>query len=321
MYKITCELHQLTPMIHFQSTEIGACLRSSEVKPKLDKFIRSNVDVPKDWYIYVNKAEKMGIYALNYKLRFKAMDRAKSINEVDNKFYQGKNKSIMYNKPIEMTVMCFIPELLQCIKEYIEIFFVLHNFGGRQGRGFGSFIISNINGEAIEWRNKNYVDEIKNLVPCGLYYKYVDDATGQDTINNIYSIFEFMKNKWKLVTQSVSTTDNYNRNNKKNNLVKVKNNVKIPPLLWTIAGCYLLAIPKMEIQDDIFKHKLKFAGRIDPQNDQESSFELIDFLGVFCDAFDNAVSINGGIVRLNGIKKSKFYLTEMIKFNMLQEVN
>ncbi len=39
MEKITITLKQHTPLLHFQSTQDGATLRASEVKPKLDKFI------------------------------------------------------------------------------------------------------------------------------------------------------------------------------------------------------------------------------------------------------------------------------------------
>ena len=42
MIKLVCELKQQTPMIHFQSKEPGACLRATEVKPKLDRFIIEN---------------------------------------------------------------------------------------------------------------------------------------------------------------------------------------------------------------------------------------------------------------------------------------
>ena len=33
------ELVQQTPMIHFQHNETGACIRASELKPKLDRFL------------------------------------------------------------------------------------------------------------------------------------------------------------------------------------------------------------------------------------------------------------------------------------------
>ncbi|MEG1331776.1 MAG: hypothetical protein RSC97_10070, partial [Eubacterium sp.] len=52
-YKKVIHLTQITPLIHFQSEEPGACLRASEVKPKLDRFImkRSNVKIIPSFYI------------------------------------------------------------------------------------------------------------------------------------------------------------------------------------------------------------------------------------------------------------------------------
>lgn len=49
-------LKQQTPMLHFQYNEQGVCLRASEVKPKLDRFIikwleRKSIQIPTDWYI------------------------------------------------------------------------------------------------------------------------------------------------------------------------------------------------------------------------------------------------------------------------------
>ena len=43
MYKLEFELEQHTPIIHFQARDAGATLRASEVKPKLDKFILTQI--------------------------------------------------------------------------------------------------------------------------------------------------------------------------------------------------------------------------------------------------------------------------------------
>ena len=49
-------LTQYTEHIHFQANEKGACLRGTEVKPKLDKFIdqyceKNEVSIPKGCYL------------------------------------------------------------------------------------------------------------------------------------------------------------------------------------------------------------------------------------------------------------------------------
>ena len=43
MHTLTIKLNQHTPLIHFQHDQIGATLRASEVKPKLDKYIISRL--------------------------------------------------------------------------------------------------------------------------------------------------------------------------------------------------------------------------------------------------------------------------------------
>ncbi|MFW3342949.1 hypothetical protein [Aliarcobacter butzleri] len=42
-YKVEFTLKQHTPIIHFQSDQIGATLRASELKPKFDRFLKENV--------------------------------------------------------------------------------------------------------------------------------------------------------------------------------------------------------------------------------------------------------------------------------------
>ena len=39
-FKIKFTLKQHTPIIHFQSEQAGATLRATELKPKLDKFLK-----------------------------------------------------------------------------------------------------------------------------------------------------------------------------------------------------------------------------------------------------------------------------------------
>ena len=51
-----------------------------------------------------------------------------------------KYKETIFNSMIILRVRCFIPELLQEIDGHIREFFVLHNFGCRQSKGFGGFL-------------------------------------------------------------------------------------------------------------------------------------------------------------------------------------
>lgn len=73
-------LKQITPMLHFQHDENGACIRSSELKPKLDKFllskpVKSSADnlIPNIW------KQKGQDKALNYKVFIIPEDNSKVI--------------------------------------------------------------------------------------------------------------------------------------------------------------------------------------------------------------------------------------------------
>ena len=77
--KVTLKQH--TPLIHFQHSEEGATLRSSEVKPKLDRFIIEKLgggnyenvkNLVKKTYTQLF-IPKDGIFALDYKLKIKAL--------------------------------------------------------------------------------------------------------------------------------------------------------------------------------------------------------------------------------------------------------
>ncbi|MBE6666495.1 MAG: hypothetical protein E7603_09855 [Ruminococcaceae bacterium] len=50
-------------------------------------------------------------------------------------------ETVFYSKksPIIMEIICFIPTLRDAIEKHLEEFFIVHNFGSRQSKGFGGF--------------------------------------------------------------------------------------------------------------------------------------------------------------------------------------
>lgn len=149
-----------TPLIHFQYDQEGATLRASEVKPKLDAFLRakaaqSGMVIPEEWQVKETAA-------LNYKLRFTAVDKdGNALREITpitigrNTPYDiyygnmGENtrevKAVKNN--VQMTVICGVSKLVNgktlmaFIKENLAAFFLVTNFGRMQNKGFGGFII------------------------------------------------------------------------------------------------------------------------------------------------------------------------------------
>lgn len=207
----TYYLTQQTPMIHFQHYEQGACLRASEVKPKLDRFIIKQMGGDKkidpSWWISPKTDDGGNVIqpALNYKLRFEAIgnpaystDIHRSLKEIKknanprlaayidekmkenaeekspiygrihipkngegdvricasylgnmvaekgldrvNKIIERYKETVFYTGGVKMCIICYCDKLREEIKESLPLFFLTHNFGTRQDKGFGSFL-------------------------------------------------------------------------------------------------------------------------------------------------------------------------------------
>lgn len=215
----TFKLEQITPMIHFQHYEDGACLRPSEVKPKLDNFINKwcqekEINIPDSWYI--DTENKSTINALNYKMRIKGVgDRVKN-NTNPHKLYFGnlgkkeeeKIKTVYYPNGMEMTIVSFCKEtilhddlcgnktLLEVITFVLPAFFKLHCFGARSRKGFGSFILA---------ESKCHSEEYYGLF-CPRYYyiQYENDVRSivGKIMNDIWVISGMMKSGFNLTNKT-----------------------------------------------------------------------------------------------------------------------
>lgn len=177
MYKLEVKLKQHTPLIHFQHDQEGATLRASEVKPKLDKFILTQIGggnyekgraeaKAKGWL--VGKGDHP---ALDYKVRIEADVKCNSgfksvwmddsmhdyapMAETRRGMYlyfgnmnSEKPKKMSFSHTnIDMTIFCMTAKLGEQISKHLSEFFLLHNFGTRQTKGYGSFTVFSINGE------------------------------------------------------------------------------------------------------------------------------------------------------------------------------
>jgi hypothetical protein len=153
-FQIQFTLRQHTPLIHFQHDQDGATLRATEVKPKLDRFLieqfkKEGIDFS-DWLITGQQG------ALDYKIKIvsKGAVRLEEIPErsgfpflalMMGDEYKKNLKAFSY-VPIEDTqfshdvvITCFHDKFRFKIEALISLFFATHNFGTRQGKGFGSF--------------------------------------------------------------------------------------------------------------------------------------------------------------------------------------
>lgn len=181
MKKIVVQLVQDTPMWHFQGAFDDCCLRATEVKPKLDRFLLAKLDkgelsvngcaltsrddVPSTWWANEDKT------AFNYKMRISAQSRRiieSQVPDLDRR--TGQQKTDRNEKPVfrnlypiyfarvgadetgdmELVKMSGIrvelivsdDRLAECIEPIIPAFFASHSFGARQDKGFGCFRVS-----------------------------------------------------------------------------------------------------------------------------------------------------------------------------------
>lgn len=154
-FELKYNLIQQTPIIHFQHNEDDATLRASEVKPKLDKFIINMLggfdavyEEHPEWFVGYDKKkskeeQKDDIKpALNYKMRFFADGEPKPL--LPYGIYYGNmgsgQKVNMLRGNCNMTILCFNADLRAKIEEVIKEFFIVHNFGRMQNKGFGSYV-------------------------------------------------------------------------------------------------------------------------------------------------------------------------------------
>lgn len=184
MHKLEIKLKQHTPVIHFQHDQEGATLRASEVKPKLDKFIiktefGDDFEKCKQYLIgYSPDSKKIkllkekfdkGYRALDYKIRIEAKNvlvwDARNIplyfgNMPSKDDVNYKDKLLTFSpdsSPVTMTFFSFKEDLIKLIDDQIALFFMLHNFGTRQSKGFGSFCREGYDSKAEQiLKGKNY---------------------------------------------------------------------------------------------------------------------------------------------------------------------
>lgn len=193
MKKIVVQLVQDTPMWHFQGAFDDCCLRATEVKPKLDRFLLAKLDkgelsvngcaltsrddVPSTWWANEDKTAfnyKMRISAQNYQSlpEWKEDDGGKSRQLYP--IYFGKMgpqpprdmKLILFDG-IKVELIVFNYDLSEILFDILPVFFASSSFGTRQDKGFGCFRVS-----SIEMGDRRESDDRCVIVPEGASYYF-----------------------------------------------------------------------------------------------------------------------------------------------------
>lgn len=190
MYKLEFTLKQHTPLIHFQQVQSGATLRATEVKPKLDKYILevSGSNISPEMILKNENSE-----ALDYKLKFKhVVTKEFKLDDNFGSFFGAmgsenlKNPKYLNiaNHEIIAEILCYNQSLKGIIRENLNRFFALHNFGTRQSKGFGSFVLTKIEDE-----NQQFPEELFSYSFCLKYNSSIIDFSSQRVISESIDYF------------------------------------------------------------------------------------------------------------------------------------
>jgi len=139
-FKLEFILKQHTPIIHFQFEQMGATLRATELKPKLDRFL---IDIDKTLPYMEHHNDRK---SLNYKV--KIISKSNKLLEFEKypPLYFGNQrgsepKQKIISSEITVEFFSFNAQVLASIKKYFESFLAQTNFGTRQSKGYGNFYI------------------------------------------------------------------------------------------------------------------------------------------------------------------------------------
>lgn len=220
------KLVQHTPLIHFQHSEPHACLRATEVKPKLDRFLIEQLEKDdrfgdgrwKKWFVGDGSQQSFD-YMMRITPNSEQVERTQSIeraiaraehrppnasfHEIHKNYFgnmaSGNNiqdtiretfkESLFYKDGLTLTIRCFIPELLTFIDEHIRGFFMMHNFGTRQRKGFGSFTVD-INTEPNAPKG---FDLVRKYCPNAYYCKLDDNVSADALLDAVWVLSAFLK--------------------------------------------------------------------------------------------------------------------------------
>lgn len=220
------KLVQHTPLIHFQHSEPHACLRATEVKPKLDRFLIEQLEKDdrfgdgrwKKWFVGDGSQQSFD-YMMRITPNSEQVERTQSIeraiaraehrppnasfHEIHKNYFgnmaSGNNiqdtiretfkESLFYKDGLTLTIRCFIPELLTLIDEHIRGFFMMHNFGTRQRKGFGSFTVD----ISTEPNAPKGFDLVRKYCPNAYYCKLDGNVNADALLDAVWVISAFLR--------------------------------------------------------------------------------------------------------------------------------
>ena len=180
MAKLTVQLKQHTPIIHFQSHQNGATLRASDVKPRIDNFLGGTQ---------------------KYKLTISAEMEGGYPKDKGNEPYFGDHKLCFY-KNIKLVFNTYFDEdLRKKIEEILPKVFTLENFGSFGNKGYGCFTTEKI---SITDFQKLLKEEYKTV-----YYWDAAKTSPADILFEIKYFYALVKSGINVLGRNISDPKTY----------------------------------------------------------------------------------------------------------------
>ncbi len=212
MYEFSIELKCHAPIIHFQHDKPGATLRATEVKPKLDRFLKKKVaSVPDEWYARNSDS------ALDYKMRIEAFGEQKADKPHD--LYYGNmgaaNKKSIIEGNCRLHIVCFNKDLLSLIRDNITEFLAVTNFGTMQNKGFGSYLPAGKTDSELKQQIPKWLRENSGSAFCYIVDGYKDGSKRVKGETISWSSVNFMlddiKRMYSVMKSGYNIRDTYQR--------------------------------------------------------------------------------------------------------------
>jgi hypothetical protein len=178
------KLSALNYKVHFQCN--GEVKRSGDRNCKLNLNHLDNLLKVHDFIkVHENDTEKIN------EGYFGNMSSEKNRNAKAKYIMEKFKETLFCEGTVTMTILCFVPELLAVIHNNIEKFFFAHNFGTRQDKGFGGFIVKSINNKEIkEPKDSSVCEALCKMAEAKCCYYFIPKYNAFQEISKMYQVMK-----------------------------------------------------------------------------------------------------------------------------------
>lgn len=284
--KLEFSLQHHSPLIAYVGSETKPVwtLRGTELKPRLDAYIKSKLSPKLD-----------GLQSLPYKISIKekASRVYKHVRDIEDYFAKEiieepkrvKKPSQNHHKMIVtdpvVTIICFDKACQGYLLTYLESFFIVTNFGHRQSKGFGSFTIKGL--PQAELANQAS-QVLREHYGCCYRFEIEDRNKRFETYKLIDSFYRYLTREGLRSYQKLRRNGNLSGRDSRP-LLSLTNQYKsesrqiqrhASSVIFKIIGSDVYLLPR-KIDSRLYDTRFKKKGRPVMTPDQKG-FDLVNFL-------------------------------------------